>query len=202
MRECTKPEATRRLFKTNETSIQSMTLLQTQNPRGILVFRDELIGLLVKWDREDGADERCYFLEGWNGYGSYTDMKIGRGLTDAQSICISLLGGIQPDKLKRYLYQAMQGNNDGLIQRIQLAVWPDEPDGWQLIDTKPNLAEKQRAFDIVRALAEMDFIQFGAVKGEYDARPSYKYWRRRKIFICFIHRIAPGPPRPSPASWP
>jgi len=105
----TKPKLVRRLFKTNETSIQSMTAIQNLNPRGLLVFRDELTGLLVKWDREDGADERAYFLEGWNGNGSYTDVKIGRGLTDAKNICISLLGGIQPDKLKRYLYQAMQG---------------------------------------------------------------------------------------------
>jgi hypothetical protein len=168
-------EATRRLFKTNETSIQSMTLLQTQNERGILVFRDELTGLLVKWDREDGADERAYFLEGWNGDGSYTDVKIGRGITDAKSICISLLGGIQPDKLKRYLYQATQGNNDGLIQRLQLAVWPEEPEGWQLIDTKPNKAEKQRAYGIVKALAELDFIQYGAIQSEYDERPYFRF---------------------------
>ena len=107
-----------------------MTVLQNQNPRGILTFRDELTGLLVKWNREDGTDERAYFLEGCNGNGSYTDVKIGRGLTDAKNICISLLGGIQPDKLKRYLYQAMQGNNDGLMQRLQLAVWPDEPERW------------------------------------------------------------------------
>ncbi len=173
--ESMEPEATRRLFKTNETSIQSMTLLQSQNPRGILVFRDELTGLLVKWDREDGADERAYFLEGWNGDGSYTDVKIGRGITDAKSICISLLGGIQPDKLKLYLYQATQGNNDGLIQRLQLAVWPDEPESWQLIDTKPNRAEKQRAFDIMKALAELDFIQYGATQSEYDERPYFRF---------------------------
>lgn len=173
--ENTEPEPTRRLFKTNETSIQSMTLLQTQNQRGILVFRDELTGLLMKWDREDGADERAYFLEGWNGDGSYTDVKIGRGITDAKSICISLLGGIQPDKLKRYLYQAMKGNNDGLMQRLQLAVWPNEPEGWQLIDTKPNKAEKQRAFDIMKVLAELDFIQHGAVKSEYDERPYFRF---------------------------
>ena len=171
----TEPEATRRLFKTNETSIQSMTLLQVQNERGILVFRDELTGLLVKWDREDGADERAYFLEGWHGDGTYTDVKIGRGITDAKSICISLLGGIQPDKLARYLYQANKGNNDGLIQRLQLAVWPDEPQAWELIDTKPNKAEKQRAFDIMKALAELDFIQYGAIKGEYDERPYFRF---------------------------
>ncbi|NOT10989.1 MAG: DUF3987 domain-containing protein [Methylococcaceae bacterium] len=168
-------EATRRLFKTNESSIQSMTVLQTQNPRGILVFRDELTGLLVKWDREDGQDERAYFLEGWNGNGSYTDCKIGRGVTDAKQICISLLGGIQPDKLKRYLYQAQQGNNDGMMQRLQLAVWPDEPEHWQLIDTIPNKADKQRAYDIVKRLAELDFIQYGATQSEYDDRPYFRF---------------------------
>ena len=171
----TEPEATRRLFKTNETSVQSMTLLQVQNERGILVFRDELTGLLVKWDTEQGNDERAYFLEGWNGNGSYTDYKIGRGLTDAKSICVSLLGGIQPDKLARYLYQANKGNNDGLVQRLQRAVWPDEPQAWELIDTTPNKAEKQRAFEIMKALAELDFLKYGAIQNEYDERPYFRF---------------------------
>jgi hypothetical protein len=169
------PQPTRRLFKTNETSIQSMTVLQNQNRRGILIFRDELVALLAKWDREDCADERAYFLEGWNGNGSYTDCKIGRGITDAKQICISLLGGIQPDLLRRYLYQAMQGNNDGLMQRLQLAVWPDEPKSWELVDTYPNKSDKQRAYDILQALAELDFTQCGAMQGEYDDRPYFRF---------------------------
>jgi len=165
----------RRLFKTNETSIQSMTVLQNQNERGLLVFRDELTGLLVKWDREDNADERAYYLEGWNGNGSYTDMKISRGLTDAKNICISLLGGIQPDKLKRYLHQAMKGNNDGLMQRLQLAVWPDLPKDWKLIDTVPDKTQKQRVYDLLVTLAELDFVQAGATQGEHDDRPHFKF---------------------------
>jgi hypothetical protein len=169
------PEPTRRLFKSNETSVQSMTMLQNENERGILVFRDELTGLLVKWDREDGADERAYFLEGWNGDGSYTDFKIGRGLTEAPNICISLLGGIQPDKLRRYLYQAQNGANDGLMQRLQLAVWPDEPKSWQNVDTYPNKEAKQRAYDILAKLADIDFTQYGATQGEYDDRPCYRF---------------------------
>ncbi|MDD5274072.1 MAG: DUF3987 domain-containing protein, partial [Methylovulum sp.] len=169
------PEATRRLFKTNETSIQSMTVLQNQNPCGILFFRDELTGLLVKWDREDGAEERAYFLQGWNGNGSYTDNKIGRGITDAKNICISLLGGIQPDKLNRYLYQALHGDNDGLMQRLQLAVWPDEPEHWELVDTVPNKAYKQRAYDILKSLAELDFIGHGAERDEDDSRPFFRF---------------------------
>jgi hypothetical protein len=169
------PELTRRLFKTNETSVQSMTVLQNENPRGLLVFRDELMGLFAAWDREDKADERAYFLEGWNGNGSYTDFKIGRGLTDAKNICISLLGSIQPDKLNRYLYQAMKGSNDGMMQRLQLGVYPDEPQHWQLIDTKPNKEDKERVFNIMQALAELKFTQYGAVQGDYDKRPYFRF---------------------------
>jgi len=165
----------RRLFKTNETSIQSMTMLQNENPRGLLTFRDELTALLVKWDREDHQDERAYFLEGWNGNGSYTDVKIGRGLTDAKNICISLLGGIQPDKLKRYLYQAQQGSNDGLMQRLQLAVWPDEPKGWKNVDSRPNANAKQYAYNIIEALAGANFIEYGAEQGEHDDRPFFRF---------------------------
>jgi hypothetical protein len=116
-----KPPACK-LFKTNETSIQSQTKLQTENPRGLLTFRDELMGLLTRWDRGEHEQERAYFLEGWSGDGSYTDYKIGRGLTEAANICISVLGSIQPDKLQRYLHQSMTGGNDGLVQRFQLAV--------------------------------------------------------------------------------
>lgn len=173
--ESAEQQPARRMFKSNETTIQSMTLLQSQNPRGLLVFRDELTGLLTKWSREDGFDERAYFLEGWNGNGAYTDVKISRGITEAKSICISLLGGIQPDKLKGYLSQAQRGGNDGLIQRLQLAVWPDEPKAWQLIDTQPNREHKQNAFVILQKLAAMDFIEYGATQGEHDDRPFFRF---------------------------
>jgi hypothetical protein len=61
------------------------------------------------------------------------------------------------------------------MQRLQLAVWPDEPEHWQLIDTAPNKAEKLRAFDIMQALAELGFIGCGAIKGEYDDRPYFHF---------------------------
>ena len=61
------------------------------------------------------------------------------------------------------------------MQRLQLAVWPDEPEGWQLVDTVPNKADKQRAFNILSILAELDFIQHGATMGEYDDRPYFRF---------------------------
>ncbi|WP_341232037.1 YfjI family protein [uncultured Methylophaga sp.] len=180
----------RRLFKTNETSIQSMTLIQEQNERGLLVFRDELTGLLVRWDREEHADERAYFLEGWNGNGSYTDMKISRGLTEASNICISLLGGIQPDKLKRYLYQATQGNNDGLLQRLQLAVWPEIPKGWELVDRKPYKAAKDKVQEILEKLSEINFRDIGAWADDDESRPYFRFnMQAQSIFNNWLTRL-------------
>ncbi|MGY6278298.1 DUF3987 domain-containing protein [Methylomonas sp. MgM2] len=192
--EASEQQPTRRLFKTNETTIQSMTNLQAQNPRGLLVFRDELTGLLVKWDQENGADERAYFLEGWNGNGTYTDVKIARGVTEAKQICISLLGGIQPDKLKAYLHQAQSGGNDGMIQRLQLAVWPDEPKNWQLIDTAPNKEHKHRAFVILQKLAEMDFAEYGAsYDPEHDDRPYYRFDEAgQAVFFDWLTELQTG----------
>jgi len=154
-----------------------MTVLQCQNPRGVLVFRDEVMGLLTRWDKRDFEDERAYFLEGWNGNGSYTDFKIGRGLTHAPNICISLGGGIQPDKLRRYLYQAVNGNNDGLLQRFQLAVYPDEPTpaDWELVDKYPNTDEKNRVFQVFETLANMDFTAHGATQTEHDKFPIFHF---------------------------
>ena len=38
-----------------------------ENPRGLAIVRDELVGLLVVWDREDRRTDRCFHLQGWNG---------------------------------------------------------------------------------------------------------------------------------------
>jgi len=171
-------EPARRLFKTNETSVQAMTELQNENPRGLLVFRDELTGLLNRWEKDEHQDERAYYLEGFNGDGSYTDSKIGRGVTHAKNICISVLGGLQPDKLNRYLAQTLDGNNDGMMQRLQLAVYPDEPNpnDWQNVDDYPNTEAKNKVYQIMQTLAAMDFTQYGAAfDAEHDDRPYFRF---------------------------
>ncbi|MBP2642599.1 MAG: hypothetical protein H6Q67_486 [Firmicutes bacterium] len=43
----------RRRFKTNDSTVEKLSELLNENPRGLLVFRDELTGLLASWERED-----------------------------------------------------------------------------------------------------------------------------------------------------
>ena len=57
-------------------------------------------------------------------------------------------------------------------KRFQLLIYPDENPKWQLIDREPNHEAKKRAFDVIRKLAEMDFVQQGATMGS-ESQPPY-----------------------------
>ncbi|MDT4330826.1 DUF3987 domain-containing protein [Methylomonas sp. MED-D] len=163
-----------RIFVVNDSSHQSLAYLHVTNERGTLVYKDELTGSLVHWDKKEGAQERAFFLTAWNGNESCTDIKIGRGLTYAGNICISLLGGIQPDKLLDYLNSASKGGNDGLLQRFQLMVYPDMID-WNLVDVKADEDARDRVYLIFEKLAEMDFCKYGAQKSDFDDRPYFRF---------------------------
>jgi len=168
MKSLEKPEEpTWKRYKTNDATIEKMAVLLSENTRGVLLVRDELVGLLASWDREDKQPDRAFFIEAWNGYGSYTSDRIGRGTTYTENMCVSIYGGIQPAKLLKYLQQATNGyQNDGLIQRLQLLVYPDEPKKWSLVDQFPDHKAKDRFTEIIKKLSEMDFTEHGAIKDE------------------------------------
>ncbi len=164
----------RKRFKTNDVTIEKLIELLVENLRGILVFRDELMGLLRAWEKVGHEGDRSFYLEGWNGNASHTTDRIGRGTNDAENVCISVFGTIQPDRLISYLYGAIHGDNDGLIQRFQLLVYPDTTK-WKLVDKKPNKDAKARVFNIIKQLADMDFIQCGAVIDEGEKFPYFRF---------------------------
>lgn len=170
-----KPPVWRR-YRTNDATIEKMGELQANNPRGLLLFRDELIGLFATWDRENHESDRAFYLESWIGTSPFTWDRIGRGTGYVPNLCVSLFGGIQPTKLSGYLHAAMRGqNNDGLVQRLQMLVYPDEPTTWALIDTPVNASAKQDAHRVVQALASMDFRQYGAFSEEGNAIPYFRF---------------------------
>ena len=115
--------------------------LLRENPAGLLVLRDELVGLIASWDREGREGERAFYLEAWNGTESFDTDRIGRGSIFIPNLCVSLFGGIQPDKLVAYLEQAAHAlANDGMLQRFQLLVYPDHRAWeWRGPDAGPNM---------------------------------------------------------------
>jgi len=168
--------ATWQRFKTNDSTVEKMAEILQENPRGILLYRDELIGLLKSWEREGRQADRAFFLEAWNGHGSLTTDRIGRGTIHCNNLCLSILGGIQPSKLLAYLYQAQSElENDGLIQRMQFMVYPDEAEKWTLIDEYPNQRAKEKAYRVIKNLSELDVVKHGAITSPDQEIPYFHF---------------------------
>jgi hypothetical protein len=162
-----------RRYHTNDATIEKLSELLSVNPQGMLVFRDELIGLLKTWEKEGHSSDRAFFMEAWNGFGGNVTDRIGRGTIITDNVCLSILGSTQPSRLSNYLHQGMKEiGNDGLIQRFQLLVFPDENKHWQLVDRGGNMFAKDRVDAIFATINAMDFLTHGGIK-QGDKKPPY-----------------------------
>jgi putative DNA primase/helicase len=155
-----------RRYKTNDSTVEKLGELLRENPAGLLVLRDELVGLIATWEREGREGERAFFLEAWNGNQSFDTDRIGRGHISIPNLCVSIFGGIQPDKLTVYLEQAAHAlANDGMLQRLQLLVYPN-PRRWEWRDRAPDKAARDAAYSMFETLADFDPVSWGAAPAD------------------------------------
>lgn len=191
-----------RRYKSNDTTVEKLGELLRENPSGLLVLRDELVGLLASWDREGREGERAFYLEAWNGNASFDTDRIGRGSIFIPNLCVSIFGGIQPDKLVGYLEQAAHAlANDGMLQRFQLLVYPDHR-SWEWRDRIPAKEARDRAFAVFDTLADFDPEAWGAAPADDFCKfPSFRFDEAaQEIFIEWsgdLHRTKlPGEDHP------
>jgi hypothetical protein len=145
----------------NDSSIEKLGELLNHNPRGLLLLRDELQGWLSRLQDEQFEYERKFYLECSEGHGPpFSVARIGRGELDIENLTLSVIGGIQPSSIARLVRAAVDGSNDdGLVQRLQLAVWPDDRGSWVWTDRKPAIEARlayEDAFRRVRSLGRDD----------------------------------------------
>lgn len=156
-----------RRYRTNDATVEKLGELLRENPNGLLQFRDELTGWLRRLDEVGHEPDRAFYLEAFNGNGSHEVDRIGRGSLYIPALCLSLLGGIQPGPLASYVYDAStdgSAGNDGLLQRFQLLVWPDEPKApWKNVDRYPDTEAKNTAYAVYKRLSVLDTAAIGAV---------------------------------------
>src|SRR3990167_5574311 len=100
-----------------------------------------------------------FFFEAWNGYGSFTVDRIGRGTIHVDNICIAIFGSTQPDKILSYIHRSLHAlENDGLLQRFQLLVYPDPLKEWRYVDRVPEREAKATFNDLAYQIARTDFF--------------------------------------------
>jgi len=129
-------------------------------------------------DRAGREGERAFCLQAWNGDTGHTIDRIGRGTIHVEACCMSMLGGIQPGRLRSYLVDALEDgpSNDGLIQRFQLLVWPDTAREFTNVDRAPDAASEEQAARVFRKLVEMDAEDPARFRFAPDAQELFNEW--------------------------
>ena len=126
-------------LRINDTTIEAAQEVCAQSPDGIICVQDELSGWFGGIEKYSGgkgsAKDRSFWLQAFGG-GSYAVDRIGRKSTLVENLSISILGGVQPDPIRKIVHEA---TDDGLIQRFFPIVLqpskPDEDDECEDVDT-------------------------------------------------------------------
>ncbi len=177
---------TRRRFQTQDGTTEKIGEILIDNPRGLLVLRDELVAWFKTLDKDGREGDRAFFLEGWSGNQSFVYDRIGRGTLDVPALCLSVFGAITPGPLSTYVHQAVKGGigDDGLLQRFQIAVWPDSPVEWNNVDRKPDWEAREKVFKIAKMLSADIAIasleegaQIPALRFSPEGQEIFDYWR-------------------------
>ena len=147
-------EPTMRRYVVSDSTVEALADLLVKNPWGLLIYRDELHGLLCSMDRQGQEGARGFYLTGYDGNQGHPVDRIGRGHSYVPRVCMAMLGGIQPGKVQSYVREAVNGGagDDGLLQRFGLAVWPDIQQEFRLVDRWPDTPAKQAAWAVFERL--------------------------------------------------
>ena len=125
------PKNTRLLLQ--DTTIEAAQEVLKDSPNGVLCSHDELSGWFGAMDRytsgRGAGAARAFWLEAYNG-GPHSVNRINRGALHIPNLSASLLGGIQPELIRKI---AADSTDDGLLQRVlpivlkQAVISQDEP---------------------------------------------------------------------------
>lgn len=97
-----------------DSTLEALHKMHVLNPRGILMYKDELIGFMQDMNKYRNGSDEAFWLESFNN-GSITINRAGADTMKLNNICINLIGTIQPDVLADVV--SKQGEN-GLIDRF------------------------------------------------------------------------------------
>jgi hypothetical protein len=107
-----------RRLRLEDTTIEAAQEVLKDSPDGVLCIQDELSGWFGAMDKYTGprgaAKDRSFWLQSFHG-GPYAVNRIVRGPAMIENLSVSLLGGIQPEPMRKVAADTV---DDGLLQRL------------------------------------------------------------------------------------
>ena len=145
--EAEKPRFRQKIY--NDATTEALAVALCENPEGLLYHADELAGWLAGMDayRAKGGKDRAFWLQAKEGGDFIVNRKLSERIC-VENCAISVLGGIQPDKIKA-LKTSM--SDDGLLQRFTPIVLHRRDNG---ADIDPDKALDDRVSTAANAIAE------------------------------------------------
>lgn len=136
----------------NDTTLEGLVPILQDNPRGVLLARDELVGWIGSFDKYskgNASADAAHWLSIYNGESMIIDRKTGDNRTlYVPDASVSICGGIQPGILNRVL--SSEHRENGLAARLLLTFPPRQPKRWR-DDEIPQAMEDSWA-DVVTEL--------------------------------------------------
>lgn len=129
------PEPAQPRYLVEDSTVEASQQVLAHSPHGILSIQDELSGWFGQMDKyspgKGAAADRSFHLKSFNGM-PYSVNRVGRGSILIPNLSIALLGGIQPEPMRKIAGDSV---DDGLIQRFlpimlrPATIGRDEPAG-------------------------------------------------------------------------
>jgi hypothetical protein len=162
----------------NDATSEKVAELLSREPSGSLNVHDELAGWFESFERYNSGSSRAFYLSCWNG-GPFSKDRVAKGAKDpaaeihVDNLALSILGGIQPDRLAKL----RDLTSDGLLQRFL-----------------PVLMRSAKRGDEYHSVAGAEADYEGLIKAINDAPPQNYHFSDdalevRDRVIDYIHKL-------------
>jgi Protein of unknown function (DUF3987)/Bifunctional DNA primase/polymerase, N-terminal len=143
------PKQTRLMLQ--DTTIEAAQEVIKDSPDGVLCYQDEMSGWFGSMDKYSGArgaaKDRAFWLEAFNG-APHSVHRVGRGSIHIPNLSACVLGGIQPEPIRKLADECM---DDGLLQRLLPVILQPAVEGRD----EPMSEEVMEYAKLIRTLHEM-----------------------------------------------
>lgn len=140
------PDGKRQRLMLNDPTTEALSNVASRNPRGLILFRDELAAFLhgIGQYKKQSASDEAFWLSAYEGKYHTVD-RASKGETIIRRLLVSVLGGIQPQVLKDAL-RAQRRIESGFAARFWMVMPPR-----RLIEIRAVCDSQHRTLETVAA---------------------------------------------------
>lgn len=182
------PMPTKPCYLARDITPEKLETELADNPRGIMVYRDELRALFNTFTKAGHEGARTLYLSGWSGKQRLDTKRMSRSDVSLDAYSLGVIGTIQPGPLGEFVSAAGTKGDDGFMQRFGLMAWPDDSLGFRSVDDAPNEIAKRKYIECIERMVtinqkggqrvgyQVEGVKVPALRFSEDASTVFNEW--------------------------